>query len=784
MNVKELLVKDKKNMIICPSSYNEGIFKSLKDEYLYNLTFETPKNFVTEVLGSYLDNLVMKLEEGEDKDFGPLTSSGAKELINVAPFLDDKDFKDKHSSYFIKNEGYVECLKEMNILYTDYSLTIPAFHLALNELKKNGIDAKLLTSSNVNENLYVLENDNIIEEVENAVDLISDLIYNGKDINDIKVCCATEDYYSVFEDVLSYTDIPYQTERKISLIETNDGLGFYKYVNKVIKDARIELLNESDNIESIEDELPVIDVNFLLNYKQENPNMNLSIYNTLVSFFSGIEYSSLDYLKEFLTESQIKTDNYKNVLHITNNFNRFISENTVLFLCGVNQGLFPSTIRYNGLITDEIITKKNIPTAKKINEYNDTYIKNKLYSIKDVYISYANKGISKGLSPSPIIDKLANVKKINKDEIKGYSDRRDYLKYLKAKETYDLYLTKLSNLDKYHFLTSNNKNEEYFSDFTFDRKDIFKKMIQNKLKLSPTSIDSYVDCPFKYFFTNVYRLEQFSVQYANFLGEFFHDYMKEFIDKEYSDADRDLFFDKYKNKHKDSKFELSNTEKIFFDIFLDYLPIIHDKIKEYFSGNFEILREKELVKEIQKGEITIIVKGKADLIVTNKEDGTIYIFDYKTGDHPKLKLEEKKGLQMFIYMDAVISDKMYQKYTPFGMFYIEIKHKPSEINVNNDIKFVGYSVLGKEEIQSLFKNKNVTKHKEPIIGCVEDLKLRIEDVNNVVDEVKNDILNLKFKQKPSKDSCKYCKFNEFCYSKKVSSFGEEENEEESTDDSK
>ena len=104
MNIKEVLVKDKKNMIICPSSYNEGIFKSIGDEFLYNLTFETPENFITEVLGTYLNDLVMKLEEGEDKDFGPLNVSGAKELLNIAPFLDDKDFKDKHSKYFIKNE--------------------------------------------------------------------------------------------------------------------------------------------------------------------------------------------------------------------------------------------------------------------------------------------------------------------------------------------------------------------------------------------------------------------------------------------------------------------------------------------------------------------------------------------------------------------------------------------------------------------------------------------------------------------------------------------------------
>ena len=99
MNIKELLDLNKKNMIICPSSYNEGIFKSIGNEFLYNLKFETPENFVKEILGGYLQQLVMKLEEGIDKDFGPLNVSGAQELINISSFLDDKDFKDKYSKH-------------------------------------------------------------------------------------------------------------------------------------------------------------------------------------------------------------------------------------------------------------------------------------------------------------------------------------------------------------------------------------------------------------------------------------------------------------------------------------------------------------------------------------------------------------------------------------------------------------------------------------------------------------------------------------------------------------
>ena len=113
------------------------------------------------------------------------------------------------------------------------------------------------------------------------------------------------------------------------------------------------------------------------------------------------------------------------------------------------------------------------------------------------------------------------------------------------------------------------------------------------------------------------------------------------------------------------------------------------------------------------------------------------------------------------------------------MFYIAIKHKPSEINEKDDIAFSGYSAIGKEQISTIFNNSKVTLKKTDTIGCVEDLKLRMADVNDVVDKIKKDVLALKFKQTPSDKACKYCKFNEICYSKKVSPFGDD-SEEDST----
>ena len=47
--------------------------------------------------------------------------------------------------------------------------------------------------------------------------------------------------------------------------------------------------------------------------------------------------------------------------------------------------------------------------------------------------------MTKELSMSSFVDKLDNKTSIDTDEIVGYSEERDTLKYLKAKDTYDNY---------------------------------------------------------------------------------------------------------------------------------------------------------------------------------------------------------------------------------------------------------------------------------------------------------------------------------------------------------
>ena len=66
MSLKGLLNHTKKNILICPYSYNEGFFKEAEGDYLFDLSFMRPEEFITNILGGYEDNAIVYLNTEND----------------------------------------------------------------------------------------------------------------------------------------------------------------------------------------------------------------------------------------------------------------------------------------------------------------------------------------------------------------------------------------------------------------------------------------------------------------------------------------------------------------------------------------------------------------------------------------------------------------------------------------------------------------------------------------------------------------------------------------------
>ena len=76
----------------------------------------------------------------------------------------------------------------------------------------------------------------------------------------------------------------------------------------------------------------------------------------------------------------------------------------------------------------------------------------------------------------------------------------------------------------------------------------------NNIKLSYTSLNSYNECPFKYYLNYILKVDDYSSNFNTLIGSLYHEVLSHVYDK---DFDLDKYYDDYLNN-----VEVSNIEKI------------------------------------------------------------------------------------------------------------------------------------------------------------------------------------------------------------------------------
>lgn len=762
MSLKGLLNHTKKNILICPYSYNEGFFKEAEGDYLFDLSFMRPEEFITNILGGYEDNAIVYLNTENDNG-RKFTVSGAKSLIEALPFIEG-DIKDELSKYYVRNAGYVEYFKDKNLIYLKQLKTNPSFNLALKKATEYGLSFSELDLTPSKDNkVYVNDYKNIIEEVENVVDIIASLLHDGKDINKIKIDVNSDEYYQIFKDVLSFYNIPYTILKKTTLYETKEGLTFCNFAflfdDETLNDKNLLI----EKIDELKDRIP----------------LSQTFYNTLIKFVEG--YNSLTYecIKNFLQTSTVKQEKYKDSLEIGNFFDTSLPSDTYLFITGAIQGSFPKTIDPNGLITNEVLTSMSLPTIKEMNTINEEYYSSKIKSINNVFISYNVKGFDKQHSKSSLLDRIPNEGVYTNQDRFRYSPVRDYFKYQKAQEIYDNYDNITDDLVKYynHAQTMSGNIEEYNPVFKLKEDDTedfdnLKKVLKDNLILSYSAIDNYYKCPLLYFLKNVIKIDIFEANYNTYLGKFFHAFIEEFIDKEYDEAQVALLYEKFRDREKiKSHYELGPDEKFYFDIFYSMLKEIHNTLYTYRKvSTFKVSgKEQRFETEIKDGRIKVFISGQIDLVLKDDDDNYV-IGDYKTGKKPNVDLENGKGMQLFLYFNMIKKD--YPNAKPFAFVYQMIHREKKD--ESKPIKFNGFFINDNDLMKDFTGGiKNTTVDKKLNCNSIDTFNAALDIVNDKIIEAKDRILSLDFKQTPSDDSCMYCNFKDLCYKNQINLEDEE-----------
>jgi ATP-dependent helicase/DNAse subunit B len=334
---------------------------------------------------------------------------------------------------------------------------------------------------------------------------------------------------------------------------------------------------------------------------------------------------------------------------------------------------------------------------------------------------------------------------------------------------------------------------------------------------SATQLETYGECPFRYFSDNVLRLKQIEEEEPGLTsierGSLAHKILFEFYDwrrnaPPISDCTDEQFEEAYKDLHRiarshlDAEMDrrhLNRTDRLFWDIEAERLIGGHGRTgslpafleaekgrkfevhPRYFEVGFGLsdrsgptdphLGSREAIKV---GEVSL--SGKIDRVELG--DGMFIIGDYKTGrTAPKLNdILEGRSLQLLLYIAAV--EQLLQQQSPSipsvkeslesikgvgGVYYILQEESKAELGI-------GDKEYNKRAFQAPSQNRQLVPNRWYDIGDTEDdsefdaLRCIVDETIKYANEYVRSIAEGDFQLTPHDKTkvCRYCSFKRIC----------------------
>lgn len=703
----------------------------------------------------------------------------SKTLIDNIYYVEDKDYSSNKLNELVnlKRELYDLSLLKKDYLFFDYLNNKKIIVYGYDFLDK--FNKKMLSSFNnvefiennfQDKKFIIYENNNIFDEVNFVLSKISFLIDSGIDINKIKITNVDNNYHHALLTLSKFYNIPISLKMDSPIISTKIGNIF------------LGILNEGSSINDV-----VNLFNSKLNIDEDNSN----IYNKIISICN--KYIDIDYsfscVKEAIiydlkntSTSSINLEKQVEVVPFKDNI--FTSDEYVFFV-GFNQGSTPSIYKDEDYISDNLKNEVYLDFTNEKNTLSRISFINKIKSINNLFLSYKLKSISEEFYPSNLIKELDMEVVVPKLDT-NYSSC--YSKIILGSMLDDLikYDVKNSDLDKYYSSLSISYME-YDNKFTGINKEQLLEKINHKLLLSYSTIDNYYRCGFRYYISNVLKLDKYEETFKTFIGNLFHYVLSKALDEDFD-------FDKEWNDYIKEK-KLLVSEQFFLIKLKEELKLIIESVKKLHkeTGLTDYKLEHKIY--IDKSlDIPITFMGIVDKIMYKNVSGEdlISIIDYKTGN-PNTNLFNcfyGIDMQLPVYLYLVKYSNLFTNPSFVGFYLQKILHgeiarsasKTYLEQKQDNLKLVGYSTNDESKLSRFdptYENSEFIKSMKisskgfySYAKIIEDekIKLLIELVNEKIDSAINDILSSKFDINPKRIGaenvgCAFCKFKDLCYMK-------------------
>lgn len=718
--------------IICPDNIKKQILEQISNEKkIINLKFYTLNEFKKAYFGTYKVEAIYYLMKKYNYKYDVA-------LTHLDNYYFDSELKEELEENELIIKEKININKIIIIGYNKIDKNL------LDEITK--CDYEIIEEKEQNYKNKVYEFNTMEEEINFIIKKIIDL-QKTIDLNDICLVNVGSEYINDIERLFKFNNIPINLNIKKSIYGTTVVKNFLKNLKE-----NKEIILENDEISK-------------LIVKIVNKYAFRKIDDTIIECIEAEIKKT--YLKNVILDCAI------NLVSIDE-----IDDSKYYFVLGFNEGILPKPYIDEDYYSDKLKEKMGILTSVEKNILDKKLVINKI-SRKNVILSCRLKDGIKDLYPSSIIEEL-NLEVI-KEKFSNYNSNL-YNKLVLGK--------KLDNLIKYNevddelnLLYSNYIDINYLTysnKFTGINNNLFNKFINNKLLLSYSSIDDYNKCGFRYYISNILKLDEYNETFMAYIGNLFHYILSIYNNDNF---DFELEFNKFINNK-----ELNNKEKFFIQKLKKDLIFIINVLKqyeEYSELNKSLYEEKIYVNKDANIKVTFM--GVVDRIMYKEENNKTYIaiIDYKTGN-PDINLDYSiygLNMQLPIYLYLIKNSKI--KNPEFIGFYLDklIHNKPK---YNEDIlkkyKLEGYTI-DNENLISIFdktymdskmiKNMKITSNGFSSYAKTiskNQIDKLIELVDKKIDEARDNILSCNFEINPKRIDnelvgCKYCKYKDVCFMK-------------------
>lgn len=758
-------------IVICEQNIKNQIFDEMnKSNILYNITFLSMDEFYTNLTFKITNELIYYVMKTYNvtvdiantylislKDIFFINYQGNNKKILFLLELKEKLIKKQ----YIKQTNILKYYNNNSFIILGYNYIEKKYLLALNLL--NDKEIKLNNFLN-RKKLIVHEFNTVEDEINYTYEQIIKLLNNNININNIKISGVNSDYYFLLKKFSKMYNIPIDIENQKSLYSTKIGKEFLKqlkndnyldYLN-IIKINNPIIYNKIINI--------INDFSFIDNLKD--------VYNLLLKKFKKTYINTL-------TKDDIKVVSIDKI---------DIKDDDYVFVLGLNQGSIPYIKKDEDYLSDQLKDELALSTTVDINKASKEQIMIKLSQINNLHLSYSKASTFKSLLPSSIINDY-NMEVI-KDHNLEYSYSNIYNQYALT-DKIDMFTKYNMTSNELYSLYETYKNYEYDNyDNSFKGIDNtkLKQLLNNKVKLSYTRLDSYNSCKFKYYIDYILKLNIYEDTFYTSLGKVFHEVLSFAFNDNF---DFETQFEQSKNK----EFKNINSKDEFLLIKLkDELFFIIETIKEQLKDiNYDqLLTEEEVNIEINE-KCKIIFTGIIDKVMYKEENGTTYValIDYKTGNIDTNINNNKYGfnLQLPVYIYLSKRSKL-KEVCVTGFYYQTILQNEQKAEDEEEymskkqqyLKLKGYTVdmQGIVQFDKNEENSNIiaglrkTKSgsfdsRSKILNLFQMNQLEKLVEKNIID-AGNGIFEGDFEINPKmiikeNKSCKYCKYRDLCFRK-------------------